>query len=90
MLACVVQMNRVTAVITTSLISKPVSLYLKNPLKAFGVLCVQYDQLTLICEQSEAKSKQYRQPLPPVVQSLMKPDEPLAKEEEALSGARSQ
>lgn len=49
-------MNRVTAIITTSSISKPVFLYLKNPLKAFGVLCVQYDQLILICEQSEAKS----------------------------------
>lgn len=82
-------MNRVTAIIT-SLISKPVALYLKNALKAFGILCVQYDQLTLICEQFGAKSKQYRQLLPPVVQSLMKPDEPLAREEEALSGARSQ
>lgn len=68
----------------------PVFLDLKNPLKAFEVLRVQYDRLTLICEQSEATSKQYRQLLPPVVQTLVNPSEPLAKEEEALSGAGSQ
>lgn len=50
-------------------------------MKVFGALFVQYDQLTLICEQSELKFK-YRQLLPPVVQALVQPFEPLAREKE--------
>lgn len=44
-------------------------------MKVLGVLFVQYDPLTLICEQSEPKFK-YRQLLPPVVQALVQPSEP--------------
>lgn len=73
-----------TAVISASLIIKlPIFLYLKNQEKGFGTLCAQYDHLTLICEQSGAKSK-YGQMLALVVQALVKPSEPLAREEKAF------
>lgn len=52
------QKNKVTAVISASLIVKlPIFFYLKNQEKGFGTLCAQYDHLTLICKQSGAKSK---------------------------------
>ena len=71
-------MNKETAVISNLSIRSPIFLYLKNEVKVLGVLFVQYDQLTLICEQSEPTFK-YRQLLPPVVQALVQPSEPLQR-----------